>query len=130
MESVISDESRGLCTGAYKVPYSAPLGGGGGCEVCWGRISSCEEGKGISLLWGKINVAKRERGRNNIFPMIPATTNVRRLRLLGRISSGDEKKGGLNLGKKIKILKNGGSGRISSYRELYTPLALCAAQQL
>ena len=39
--------------GVYKVPYS-PLGEGGVYEVCWGRILSCEEGKGISLMRGRI----------------------------------------------------------------------------
>ena len=44
-------------------------------------------------------VEKRESGSNIIFPII--------LRLLGRISSGEEGMGTDMLGKKIKILKNG-----------------------
>ena len=41
-------------TGVYKVPY------------CWGRISSCEERKGISCLWGRITwkKGKRKQGYN------------------------------------------------------------------
>ena len=33
-----------LCPGVYKVPYSSVY------QVCWGRISSCKEGKVISWL--------------------------------------------------------------------------------
>ena len=58
-------------------------------------------------------VVKRERVSNIIFPII--------LRLLGKISSGEEGKGTEITGKKIKI-KQSGLGRISSCRELYTPL--------
>ena len=54
------------------------------------------------------NMEKRERGSKIICPII--------LRLLGRISSEEE-------GKKLKIKKRGW-GRISSCRELYTPLYL------
>ena len=46
-------------------------------QVCWGRISSCEEANGI--------------------PMI--------LRLLGRISSVEKRTGDFNLGYKIKTIK-------------------------
>ena len=39
----------------YKVSY----------QVCWGRISSIEEGKEISWLWGRI---KREKGEGEAKP--------------------------------------------------------------
>ena len=60
-----------------------------GC-IKWGReYHGCGE---------EYNVEKRERGSIIIFPI--------RLRLLGRISSGEERKGTKIWGKKIKILKN------------------------
>ena len=62
-------------------------------------------GYGEEYNWGK-----RKKGSNIIFPII--------LRLLGRISSEEEGKGTKILGKKIKILTNGGG----ECRELYTPL--------
>ena len=72
----LTDELIGNYAGVYKIPYSPlPWGEGEVYQVCGGRISSCEEGKGISRLWGKI---KRGRGSYFIFPMI--------LWLLGRIS--------------------------------------------
>ena len=65
-----------IISGLYKVSYS---GGGGVYQFCWGRISSCEEGKRISKLWGRI------RHESNIILI---------LKLLGRISSGE---GGLKI---------------------------------
>ena len=66
-----------------------------------GECHSCGE---------EYNVIKRVRVSNIIFPLI--------LRLLGRISNGEEGKETEILGKKIKI-KKWGWGRISSCRELY-----------
>ena len=60
-----------------------------------GRISSCEEGKGISCLWGKIKHGKKENGSNINFPII--------FGLLKIIISGETEKGIKILGKKIKI---------------------------
>ena len=77
-------------------------------RFCWGRISSCEE-------WEEKNMEKKKRGSNIILPLI--------LRLLGRIST-EEGKGTKILGKKIKISKKWGWGRISSCREHYNPLML------
>ena len=62
-------------------------------QVCCGRISSCEEGKGIIAVGKKITWKKRERGSNIIFPAI--------FRLLERISSGEMRKVMEILGKKI-----------------------------
>ena len=78
-------------------------------QVCWGRISSCEEGKEI-IYHGcveKYNVEKTE--SNIIFPFV--------LRLLRRISSREEGKGTEN-----KDFKKWGWGRLSSCMELYTLL--------
>ena len=73
-----------LEVGVYKVLY--PLSSWGGVnQVCWGRISSLEEGQVISCCGEEYTVQKRERGSNIIFPII--------LRLLGRISSVEERKG-------------------------------------
>ena len=44
----------GTQVGVYKVPSIHAAWGGEVYQVCWGRISSCEEGKGISGLWGRI----------------------------------------------------------------------------
>ena len=48
--------------------YPSPFGGGGVYQECWGRISSCEEGKLISWLWEEYNVEKRERGKQYQLP--------------------------------------------------------------
>ena len=58
------------------------------------------------------NVEKRERGSHIIFPVI--------LRLLGKISGGEDGKGTVSLRKKIKIEQKWGWGRTSSIT-LYTP---------
>ena len=70
------------------------------------------EGKGIWWRWGRILCGKK--GSKIIFPI--------KLRLLGRISSGEDGKGTAILGKKIKIFEKLGWGRISSGMELNTPL--------
>ena len=54
-------------------------------QVCWGRISICEEGMGISGLWEEYTVEKGKRER--IYSLI--------LLLLGRILSEKEGKGAL-----------------------------------
>ena len=74
--------------------------GRGGYQVCWGRISSCEDGKRILWLCRRIlYVENRERGDNITFHTV--------LMLLERISSGEKGKAKEISGKKIKILKNG-----------------------
>ena len=78
-----------ISPGVYRVLY----------QVCLGRISSCEEGKGISWLWQGYDRETRERGSNIIFPMIS--------RLLVRIPREEEGMRIGILGKKIKILKYG-----------------------
>ena len=45
----------------YKVLY--PPGGGGGYQVFWRRISSCDEGKEISRLSGRIYRGKKGPGK-------------------------------------------------------------------
>ena len=40
------------------------LRGRGVYQVCWGRMSGCEEGNGILLLWEEYNEKKNERGSN------------------------------------------------------------------
>ena len=80
----------------YKVPYKV-------YQVCWGKISRCEEGRRGREYHGcgeEYNVEKRERGSNIIFPII--------MRQLGRISSGEKGKEMEISGMKIKIKKNGG----------------------
>ena len=65
---------------------------------------------------------KRERGSNIIFPII--------LRLLGGISSGEEGKETEILWEKSRFKNNLGWGRISSCRELYTPLKISEVMEL
>ena len=55
--------------------------GGGVYQVCWGRILSCEEGKGISMLWEECNV---EKGKGEEYHH-PYNINA-----LGKISRGEE----------------------------------------
>ena len=75
--------------GVYEFPY----------QVCWGRISSSEEGKGMAV--GKnMTWEKRERGSNIIIPIL--------FRLLERISNGEKGKSKEMLGQKNKIKKIGG----------------------
>ena len=57
---------------------------------------------------------KRESGSNNIFPLL--------FKLLGRISSWEKVKRTEIIEKKTRFKKNWEWGRISSCRELYTPL--------
>ena len=88
----------------YKVFfYPPPPWGGGVYQVCWGRISSIEEEKGIPWLWGRISsceegkgipwlwVEKIQRGNNVIYPII--TREEYQMGKRGR-------------GRKINILKN------------------------
>ena len=63
------------------------------------KVPYCEDGKRISWLGKEYILEKREYGHNIIFPII--------LRLLGRISSGEEGKVTEILGKIIKIKKMG-----------------------
>ena len=72
-------------------------------------------GEGNTIAVGK-NITWKKRGSNIIFPFI--------IRLLGRISSGEEGKGTEILGIKKLNLKKGGMERISSCRELYPLLYL------
>ena len=66
-----------------------------------GRISSCEEGMGISRLWGRI---LRETRESNVFlPLI-----LRLLLLLGRKLSGETGKEACKYEKENHDLKNGG----------------------
>ena len=51
-------------TGVYKVPHSPSWGGG--YQILWGRILSCEEGKVIIGLLKENHVEKRVRGSNII----------------------------------------------------------------
>ena len=87
--------------GVYKVPYSS-LEGGKSVKSVGKEYQVVRRGKKYHGCWEEynVNLRKRERGRNFTFPVI--------LRLLGRKSSG----GG---GRKFW-------GRISSCRELFTPL--------
>ena len=55
--------------GVYEDPYPPPLGAGGKVyQVCRVRISSCEEGKGISRLWGKNLTWKKGKRKQNHLP--------------------------------------------------------------
>jgi len=88
-------KKKGMC----KDSYPPPPGLGEVYQVCWGGISSCDEGKEYQDCGEEYYIEIRERGSNIIFPII--------LRLLGRISSGEDgKKTGI-LGKKINIIING-----------------------
>ena len=84
--------------------------GGGGYQVCWGIMLSCEEEREYHSCGKGYNVKK---GSNIIFPII--------LGLLGRISSWE---GDGNVRVENQDFKNGDGGRISSCKELYTPLSL------
>ena len=69
-------------------------------------VWSCEERREYHGCGGKYNLKKRDRESNIIFPMI--------LRLLGRISSGEDDR---NFGEENQDFKKLGWGRISSCRE-------------
>ena len=91
----------------YKVPYIQSVGK---------EYQVVKRGREYYSCGEKYNVEKRGRGSNIIFPFI--------IRLLGRISSGEEGKGTEILGIKKLNLKTGGMERISSCRELYPLLYL------
>ena len=66
-----------------------------------GRISSCEEGMGISRLWGRI--LREARDSNVLLPLI-----LRLLLLLGRKLSGETGKKACKFEKENQDLQNGG----------------------
>ena len=81
------------------IKFLPPPGLGEDYQVCWGRISSCEEGKGISWLFRRI-YGKMGMGKWKQYHLL---FNIEAVG--GKISSWAEGKETI-LGKTIKILKN------------------------
>ena len=76
----------------YKVPYYP---GGGGYQICWERISSCDEGERGNHFCGEEYNLGGKKGRNIVYPMI--------LRLFGSILSGEEERELTFLGRKSRF---------------------------
>ena len=73
-------------------------------QVCWEEYQVVKSGREYHGCGAEYNVVKREKGSNIIFPII--------LRLLGRISSGEEGMGDGNFWEENQDLKKWGGGNI------------------
>ena len=84
-----------------------PLGGGLVYQVCWGRISSCEEGKGISWLWGRILRWEKGNGKQYHLPF--------NIEAIGKNIKWGKVEGEGNFGEEYQDFKKWGWGRISEW---------------
>ena len=104
---------RYYISGAYKISYHSPPGGGI-YQVCWGRISSCEEGRGISWLLGRKQHEIKIKGKQDHLPY--------NIKAVGKNIRGGRGKGDAKFWEENQDLINWGSGgRITSCMELNTP---------